>query len=77
MSTSRAWDEPFLPWVESENDRRFKKILLIVIIVFAILALIVSFFAKTGASKKRFKNRISSPGQTGNGEEEASATSDS
>lgn len=55
MSTSRAWDEPFLPWVESENDRRFKKILLIVIIVFAILALIVSFLPKPVPVKKDLK----------------------
>lgn len=55
MSTSRTWDEPFLPWVESENDRRFKKILLIVIIVFAILALIVSFLPKPVPQKKDLK----------------------
>ena len=55
MSTSQAWDEPFLPWVESENDRRFKKILLIVIVVFAILALIVSFLPKPIPVKKDLK----------------------
>lgn len=55
MSRVQAWDEPFLPWVESENDRRFKKILLIVVIVFAILALVVSFLPKPVPEKKDLK----------------------
>jgi len=55
MSNSHTWDEPFLPWVESENDRRFKKILLIVIIIFTILAVIFSFLPKPVPEKKDLK----------------------
>lgn len=55
MSRGQTWDEPFLPWVESENDRRFKKILLICVIVFSILSLIVSFLPKPVPEKKDLK----------------------
>ncbi len=39
--SSNSWNEPFLPWVESQNDRRFKRILLVTIIVFSIFGAIV------------------------------------
>lgn len=55
MSSSQTWDEPFLPWVQSENDRRFRKILLIVVIIFSILAVIVSFLPKPVPEKKDLK----------------------
>jgi len=55
MSTSQTWDEPFLPWVESANDRRFRKILLIVVIIFAVLALIFTFLPKPVPEKKDLK----------------------
>ncbi len=43
MSSVNTWDEPFLPWVESENDRRFKRILLICVVAFTMLGLIVPY----------------------------------
>ena len=55
MSRSQTWDEPFLPWVESENDRRFKKILLICVVAFSIVAVIVSFLPKPVPEKKDLK----------------------
>ncbi len=35
------YNEPFLPWVESENDRRFKRIVTISILVFGIFGIII------------------------------------
>jgi protein TonB len=35
-----TWQEPFLPWVESENDRRFKRYLIVSLLVFMVLGLI-------------------------------------
>lgn len=40
MSALNTWQEPFLPWVESENDRRFKRYLIISLLVFMVLGLI-------------------------------------
>lgn len=40
MSQINTWQEPFLPWVESENDRRFKRYLIISLLVFMVLGLI-------------------------------------
>lgn len=50
-----TWDEPFLPWVESANDRRFKKILFISIIVFSIFGLAVPFLPTSEPVKKDLK----------------------
>lgn len=54
-SAINTWDEPFLPWVESANDRRFKRILLISIIVFSILGLIIPFLPTPELVKKDLK----------------------
>jgi len=35
------YNEPFLPWVESENDRRFKRIVTVSILVFGILGIVI------------------------------------
>ena len=40
MSYINTWQEPFLPWVESENDRRFKRYLIISLVVFMLLGLV-------------------------------------
>jgi TonB family protein len=40
VSQLNTWQEPFLPWVESENDRRFKRYLIISLLVFMVLGLI-------------------------------------
>jgi protein TonB len=40
MSAINTWQEPFLPWVESENDRRFKRYLIVSLVVFMVLGLI-------------------------------------
>ena len=40
MSYINTWQEPFLPWVESENDRRFKRYLIVSLLVFMVLGLI-------------------------------------
>lgn len=54
-STINTWNEPFLPWVESENDRRFKRILLVCIIVSTILGAIVPFLPTPEPVQKDLK----------------------
>lgn len=56
MSASNTWNEPFFPWVESENDRRFKRILLISIIVFSIIGIIVPFLPTVEPEKRDLKS---------------------
>ncbi len=43
MSHASVPEELFLPWVESSNDRRFKKILIVFVTVFTLISLIVPF----------------------------------
>ena len=54
-STLNTWDEPFLPWVESENDRRFKRILLVCIVLSCILGAIVPFLPVPEPEQKDLK----------------------
>ena len=46
MSATTSWDESFLPWTESANDRRFKIILRVTLIVFVIISLILLLVPK-------------------------------
>ena len=55
MSAINTWDEPFLPWVESENDRRFKRILLVSIVIFSLAGAIVPFLPTPEPVKKDLK----------------------
>ncbi len=55
MSKQIAWDVPFLPWVESENDRRFRKILYICVAVSVLLGLIVPFLPTSEPEQKELK----------------------
>ena len=43
MPATTTWDELFLPWTESANDRRFKRILRVTLSVFIIVGLILTF----------------------------------
>lgn len=56
MSHIDTWNEPFLPWVESENDRRFKRILLVCIIVFSIIGLIIPYLPTPKPVQKDLKS---------------------
>ena len=56
MAQMNTWDEPFLPWVESENDRRFKKLLFSFILVFGIISIIVPFLPTPEPVKKDIKS---------------------
>jgi len=56
MSNASTWDEPFLPWVESENDRRFKRILLICVAVFTIVGLVVPYLPTSEPIQKDLKS---------------------
>ena len=56
MSQLQTWDEPFLPWVESENDRRFKRLLISFILVFGIISLIVPFLPTPEPVKKDIRS---------------------
>jgi TonB family protein len=51
-----AWNEPFLPWVESENDRRFKRILLVSIMIATILGVIVPYLPVPEPERKELKD---------------------
>ncbi len=55
MSRINTWDEPFLPWVQSANDRRFLKILLINIVVFTMFGAIVPYLPTSEPVKKDLK----------------------
>jgi len=55
MSRTNTWNEPFLPWVQSENDRRFLRILLVCVIVFSIFGAIVPFLPTSEPEKKDLK----------------------
>lgn len=56
MSNANTWDEPFLPWVESENDRRFKRILLICIVVFTVFGLVVPYLPTSEPVRRDLKS---------------------
>lgn len=56
MSRANTWDEPFLPWVESENDRRFKKLLIVFILVFGSISIIVPFLPTPEPVKQDIKS---------------------
>lgn len=56
MARADTWDEPFLPWVESANDRRFKKLLYIFLIVFGIISIVVPFLPTPEPVKKDIKS---------------------
>jgi len=55
MSRINTWDEPFLPWVQSANDRRFLKILLINIVVFTLFGALVPYLPTSEPVKKDLK----------------------
>jgi len=55
MSRINTWDEPFLPWVQSANDRRFLKILLINIVVFTLFGALVPYLPTSELVKKDLK----------------------
>lgn len=54
--TANTWNEPFLPWVESENDRRFKRILLICILLFGIFGGIMPLLPVPEVAQKPLKD---------------------
>ena len=56
MTTASTWDEPFLPWVESQNDRRFKRILLISIFIFFFFGTIIPFLSLPEVERKQLKD---------------------
>jgi TonB family protein len=55
MSPSSVPEELFLPWVESSNDRRFKKILVIFVAVFVVAGAIVPFLPTPEIVQKDLK----------------------
>jgi TonB family protein len=56
MSNVNSWNEPFFPWVESENDRRFKRILRNSIIISMVLGIIVGFLPRPEIEQKELKD---------------------
>jgi TonB family protein len=56
MARADTWDEPFLPWVESANDRRFKKLLYSFLLVFGIISIVVPFLPTPEPVKKDIKS---------------------
>lgn len=55
MVPANAPEELFLPWVESANDRRFKKILVTFVTFFALLSLVVPFLPVPDIIQKDLK----------------------
>ena len=55
MSPSNVPEELFLPWVESANDRRFKKILIVFVATFALISAIVPFLPTPEIIQKDLK----------------------
>jgi protein TonB len=51
-----AWNEPFQPWEESEDDRRFKRILLASILIATILGVIVPYLPVPQPERKELKD---------------------
>jgi len=49
------WHDPVLPWSETENDQRFKKILRITLITAVILSLVMPFLPAPKPEKKRLE----------------------
>ena len=56
MTRTNTWDEPFLPWVQSANDRRFNKLLIILLIIFGLVSVIVPFLPTPEPVKKDIKS---------------------
>ncbi|MCW8911208.1 MAG: TonB family protein [Gammaproteobacteria bacterium] len=56
MTQASTWNEPFLPWVESENDRRFKRILLVTVILFLIFGMIIPLLPVPEPEQKELKD---------------------
>jgi len=56
MGYANTWNEPFLPWVESENDRRFKRTLLISIIIFSLLGGVMAVLPKPELEQRELKD---------------------
>ncbi len=56
MFRANTWDEPFLPWVQSANDRRFLRILLVCVVSFSIFGAIVPFLPTSEPVKKDLKS---------------------
>lgn len=55
MSPSNVPEELFLPWVESANDRRFKKILIVFVTTFILISAIVPFLPTPEIIQKDLK----------------------
>jgi periplasmic protein TonB len=55
MSPSNVPEELFLPWVESSNDRRFKKILIVFVTSFVLISAIVPFLPTPEIIQKDLK----------------------
>ncbi len=56
MAHTNTWDEPFLPWVESENDRRFKRLAIIFLLIATTLSAIVPFLPTVEPVQKDLKS---------------------
>jgi len=56
MARLDTWDEPFLPWVESANDRRFKKLLYSFLLAFGLISIVVPFLPTPEPVKKDIKS---------------------
>jgi protein TonB len=57
MTTAlNTWNEPFLPWVESENDRRFRRILLITLTLFLLFGMIMPFLPVPEVERKQLQD---------------------
>ncbi|MDH5443939.1 MAG: TonB family protein [Gammaproteobacteria bacterium] len=49
------WNDPILPWSETENDQRYKKILRFTLIFFVVASLIIPFLPVPETEKKKLE----------------------
>jgi TonB family protein len=56
MARIDTWDEPFLPWVQSANDRRFNRLLIYFLLIFGIISIVVPFLPTPEVVKKDIKS---------------------
>ena len=54
-SAQLYWNDPVLPWSETENDQRFKKVLRITLVLFIVTSLVVPFLPTPKPAQKKLE----------------------
>lgn len=54
-SAQLYWNDPVLPWSETDNDQRFKKILRITLVLFIVISLVIPFLPSPKPVQKKLE----------------------